>query len=897
MKKYVLLLVLSITLITLYAQDKSIAINLNPLLKQPEALDSKEVRKISSSTAFLILDLNRTDSLKMTEDKLIEKYNLIKKDKIIYANSFIKLEDVSQIAKLSEIGVLIGSVKGSFITGLIPVDMIDLLSKDTYVKYIQIGEKVNQTMDNARIAANVNQVHSGTLLPQSYYGDGVVVGIIDEGFDYTHPNFYNSTGSSGYRIKRVWEQDATIGVPPIGYTYGRELSTQAAILAAQRDEINESHGTHVAGIAGGAGGGASTSYTGVAPKSDLVFVSTDMTDVGVLEGIEYIQNYAASVGKPSVVNLSLGNHVGPHDGTSLFDQLCDSFLVGKGRVLVGSAGNEGNDNLYLEKTFTAIDTTLYSFVSFPNSSLGSNGETWIDTWGEVGDNFYIGVHIYNTSTNAFEDATPFLYNGAFTGTYSHTLYDNDFLSPDACVVHISTGIDPLNNKPRASIYIDHTAQDDNYRFAFLEIKAFSTSTKMWSNKSIFSNNGYAYPAQSGSSNSTIGELGGTGKNMISVGAFTTKNSWTSFSSNPQSAPFFTALGALAPFSSKGPTADGRIKPDITAPGNVLASSVSRFDANYSSTSPKTVSGVTNGTNTWWYGMMQGTSMSAPFVTGVIALWLEMYPELTPDQIKSLMQTSAITDSHTGTIPVGGSNLWGRGKINAWVDIPSIVPARPIVLPNSTILCLGQSITLMAPTGYSSYLWSNGATSRTISVNSSGAYKVKVTNASGYSSPWSDSATVNVYSPPPIPFISVSGSVISSNAPFGNQWYYNGVAIPGATGQTYSATQSGRYFSIVTNSNNCYSQSNNINVSIVGLNEENQKLKHFVYPNPNNGEFTIEINDENRLNRIEILNSIGQTIWESNYSKNVYGIDGIPSGVYFVTFIYDDFIKTSKVVVQ
>ena len=84
MKKYVLLLVMSITLITLYAQDKSIAINLNPLLKQPEALNSKEVRKISSSTAFLILDLNSTDSLKMTEDKLIEKYNLIKKDKTIY---------------------------------------------------------------------------------------------------------------------------------------------------------------------------------------------------------------------------------------------------------------------------------------------------------------------------------------------------------------------------------------------------------------------------------------------------------------------------------------------------------------------------------------------------------------------------------------------------------------------------------------------------------------------------------------------------------------------------------------------------------------------------------------------------------------------------------------------
>ncbi|MEN8858466.1 MAG: hypothetical protein ABF260_10450 [Flavobacteriaceae bacterium] len=127
MKKYVVLFVMSITLITLYAQDKSIAINLNPLLKQPEVLNSKDVREISSSTAFLILDLNITDSLKLTEDRLIEKYNLIRKDKIIYANSFMKLEDVSQIAKLSETGVLIGSVKGSFVIGLIPTPFIGLL--------------------------------------------------------------------------------------------------------------------------------------------------------------------------------------------------------------------------------------------------------------------------------------------------------------------------------------------------------------------------------------------------------------------------------------------------------------------------------------------------------------------------------------------------------------------------------------------------------------------------------------------------------------------------------------------------------------------------------------------------------------------------------------------------
>lgn len=250
-------------------------------------------------------------------------------------------------------------------------------------------------------------MHQGLQLPQAYFGNGVVVGIIDGGFDYTHPNFYDGTGSNNYRVKRVWEQNATSGTPPSGFSYGRELTTQTSILNAQRDKPNASHGTHVAGIA--AGGGANATYMGVASKSDLVFVSTNMTNIGIMDGIAYIYNYANSINKPCVINISIGGHIGPHDGFSPFDQYCDE-IVGAGRLLVGAAGNQGADQLHISKTYTSSDNTMYSFVQFPWSSNGTNGETVIDIWGDPNQNYEVAVNIYNTKTNSFENLDA-LYSG------------------------------------------------------------------------------------------------------------------------------------------------------------------------------------------------------------------------------------------------------------------------------------------------------------------------------------------------------------------------------------------------------------------------------------------------------------------------------------------------------
>ncbi len=866
--------------------------------------ESGTIRGVSPYTAIMLADKQRVENIassrKITKEEFIKKYNLIEKNGILYANSFIVTTGDFNIEALAEYGVLPGSKMKKIHTALIPIEQIKNISKIENIKYIEIGEPAELNMDNARTVSNVNQVHQGNSLPQSYYGEGIVVGIIDVGFDYTHPNFYDNTGFNNYRIKRVWEQ-ANGGTPPAGFNYGRELTTQSAMLNAETDFYDQSHGSHVAGIAGGAGGGSTNEYTGAAPKSDLVFVAADNSiSSSFIDGVNYIKSYAASVGKPCVINLSWGSHVGPHDGTSIFDQSCDD-IVDEGVILVGASGNEGNKNLYLGKTFTTSDTNLYTFIYFPNSYNGTDGFTYLDIWGEPNKNFWVTAIIYNTATNTPESQLPYFYAANYDSSYSETIYDNDWWSPDPCFIDIQTGIDPLNNKPRALLVIDHTAQDDNYNYVLIQIKGSATVTKMWANWAEFTDNGYT-EASSGSSSSTMGELGGTGKNMISVGAFTSKNNWTAFNSSYQNNGAIN--GEIANFSSKGPTADNRTKPDVAAPGNVIVSSVNSFDNyRYYYWDNKVVSGVTNGTNNWWFGTMQGTSMAAPMVTGIIALWLQAYPFLTPDQAKTIIKTTSITDANTGTIPATGHNTWGWGKINAWAGIQAIlnnIPDTPVVTPNTIDLCHGTA-TLTAPSGFTGYLWSNNETTQSITINTPGTYKVRVINNQGYKSAWSNDITVTDNRPAK-PIVTVNANTFTSSAANSNQWYRNGNAITNATAQSYTATQDGIYKVRVTGSNSCYNESDDINHTLTDINEVITENGIQLFPNPANGIVNIRFNESDKDLMLRIYDQSGRIVYNQTLgtvNKNAtvsVNINSLANGIYKLNVTGDKINYTNSLTV-
>jgi subtilisin family serine protease len=648
----------------------------------PPSFTYQRPNNCALNTSFLMMDLKQNKEV----DYLKNRYSLSEIDGILYVSAFLKVDkELFSKNKVETLNIKLNTEADNFFTALIPINSLENLFSIEGVLNVEIAEKVKSTMDSARTLTNVNQVHAGTGLSQAYTGNGVIVGIIDGGFDYTHPNFRN-LNTQQTRISRVWEQTET-GTPPADINYGNEIIGATNILANANDNVNGaskgSHGTHVAGIAAGSGGIVNSPNKGIAYESEIVLVPTTMSTTAILEGLDYIFDYATSVNKPAVVNMSLGTHMGPHDGTSFFDSM-SSTLIGNGRIIVGSAGNEGSDKIHTFKQL-ATNISQFSFISFPYSNLPTKGEEYIDIWGEVGNNFEVAVNIYNVITNQFESYTPYV-STSTNSSLNTIIYDNDTsTTPDACNIVIATETSNTNNnKPHATLVINNNAQDDAFRYVLLEIRSNSGAVNTWlanDKNGIFSNltelNLNIAGATDGDTNMTIGEIGGTGNSIISVGAYTSKNTWMSFGGQNQTLqlpPNFTTiepLNDIAYFSSKGPTADGRIKPDITAPGNILASSVSRFDSNYVSTSPRTVSGLSDGTNDWWYGMMEGTSMSAPMVTGIIALWLQANPNLNVTDIKTILQNTADTDTFTGTGSAIPNNTWGRGKIDAYDGIQYI----------------------------------------------------------------------------------------------------------------------------------------------------------------------------------------------------------------------------------
>ncbi len=641
--------------------------------------DIPNLQKFSSYSKLFLSDLildgyNRIERYRPSE-KILQKYPVTVIGQRYYIGALIKVNREFSESELLKYGVLIGTKAGDIISAKVPIENLERLSSENGIDFIQIDEPLKPQLDQVRIFTFTNYVHQGYQLPKPYTGKNVIVGIIDRGFDFTHPVFWD-TSLTTYRVKRVWLMENDSGNPPPGYSYGTEVVGERNIRDLLYDFKDESHGTHVAGIAAGGFSGSGThTYKGMAPESELVLISAGGRATNFIDGINYIFNYASSINKPAVVNLSWGGYIGPRDGTSLFDKAVD-FLVGPGKIVVGSAGNEGSDPVHLTKDFTSTDTLVYTFVEFYSPLWGktAGGKAGVDIWGDKNTSFSVFVGIYNTIKNSWEDYTPVI-SSNFNALYVDTLYDDDLFSPDLCFVTI-TAVDksPLNDKPNIQIYFDNTDQDafDENDYVVIGIIGRNTNIHAWLARiepCYFTNKGYGYPVKSGDVDYTIMEIGGTGKSIISVGAFTTKNEYKDINGITRRAPFYTGIGEIAPFSSRGPTVDGRIKPDITAPGNVVVSALSRFDSRYGLNSKEVVSWLTDETNIWLFGALQGTSMSAPVVTGMIALMLEVNPQLDQNKIKQIIQTTAITDDYTGTIP---NNTWGWGKVNTYSSLRKIL---------------------------------------------------------------------------------------------------------------------------------------------------------------------------------------------------------------------------------
>lgn len=600
--------------------------------------------KLMNSMRLKLMEQKESSMQKMVSDQKVEAY--------IHFNGDV---DVAVLEKYNaDVHSLFQNIGIATVT--IDLSTVEALAAEPSIKFIEAATPVQVRMDQARKIAHVDEIHrgDGQLNNTPYKGSGVVVGVVDVGFQYTHAAFRDPDNTANTRIKRVWEQDGSSVIygKPSGYSYGFELNTQTQMFERQYDARytdNIGHGTHVAGIA--AGGDMDRIYYGVAPKADLVIVSCGMGNTSITDGVKYIFDYAQSVGKPAVVNLSLGSHFGPHDGTSTMDRIMDE-LQGPGKIIVGAAGNEGGDKFHLSKTFTEEDSIVKTTIDFYNSSMRYSS---VDIWGEEGVDYEYQIVAVKKSTNTLIYQSPFFKASTDTIMTVKALGYHD-VKTDSVIFEVpvkaTAQLNAINNKYNVSLSSTVTKIPAYGYYLGIILKSKTGTVHMWADdqySGLSSNNisGWA----DGNWESSVGEIGGTGKRIISTGAIVSRyyNS---------SRPY----NNLADFSSMGPTPDGRVKPDITAPGCYVISAIPNTNRVIKSSYFDEALRFSFNGETQYYSYMQGTSMSSPFAAGVIATWLEADPTLTPERIREVFAKTAIRDEFTGN--VCPNNEFGYGKINA-----------------------------------------------------------------------------------------------------------------------------------------------------------------------------------------------------------------------------------------
>jgi subtilisin family serine protease len=563
------------------------------------------------------------------------------------------------------------------------------------------GDGTATNPGNARVVTQANLVQAGTgsgLGGTSYNGSGVIVGVVDSGIQCDNADFITS-GTS--RIIAYWDQSFSFsatctggtgvqGVPQeVAGTGGCEYTAEAiqagTCTESPDSDTSEGHGTHVTGIAAG----SNSTYTGMAPGASIIAVlqsSSDASSGGtfsssVIDAVNYIFRRAQQTNKPAVANISLGTSLGAHDDTSNFEQGLNALLSGvQGRAIVNAQGNENlptSDSSFatlggIHALISASSSTVaYEYLLRSNtasSAAYSAGGAVADIWLAAGGTCTVALNAFSgtqktSATVAVSGVSAGNQSSGTDGTITVTINFTDNANANNGKQHAQVVVTGASSSKSTSL--DNYTYDlifsgtcSGHAWLYPDQTAYIDFTK---NLNATTNATYGYTYVAGDSNYTT-TIPATASSVIAAGSFMGRTFWTnilgaSVNNTSTSSTCSTGYGGtvsdISLFSSLGPTADGRTKPDITAPGEPIVSTLA------STASVATACKADSTHHVLW-----GTSMSSPAVAGIVALILQRNGCLTPAQIKSALTTYASTDSSTGTIASTGSNTWGFGKVNA-----------------------------------------------------------------------------------------------------------------------------------------------------------------------------------------------------------------------------------------
>lgn len=539
----------------------------------------------------------------------------------------------------------------------IPIGKIEDISRSEGVEFIDAGREFSPLLHDSLPETRADEVHNPPAGVLPLDGQGVAVGIIDFGFDFTLDDFRNDDGTT--RVAFFWDQSLTpqgTESNPNGFTHGVEYSEDDindALNAADpfttiRHQIGaEEHGTHVAGIAAGNGRSGDATFPpgqfiGAAPGATLILVQPSATDqttsftdsAHVAEAIRYVFDRADQLGLPCVINMSLGQNGGSHDGESIVERAVDRMLEDPGRVFVCAGGNEHiwrthasgeiatgeSHTLHWRIGACAIESLLPSGFA---QGVGDRTPSELEIWYSSRDRFRVRVaDPAGNQSDWFEqgeaDSISVGSETVFIDSERFTVLNGE------ARIYIEVGPAPFSLITPGvwEVEIESLESSDGQFDAWIERDARDPRNRFRDQSFFFG--GDFDPVK------TVGTPATCRRGIVVA-------NYNHTSQTP------------ADSSGRGATRDNRPKPDVAAPGTNILSSNSLGGTDDENGNPRPMR-VSKG----------GTSMAAPHVAGIAALMLQRDAELTNEQIRKMLIASARPALGFDAF----DSAWGFGRVDA-----------------------------------------------------------------------------------------------------------------------------------------------------------------------------------------------------------------------------------------
>lgn len=642
-------------------------------------------------------DIIELDKIKKTETERIAKMPLSQSKTAVNVDEtpltlFMRVSDDATVERIEAAGAEVTLRAGNIIIVETTLGKAESLAATEGVVTVSLPEELkmdeftsNVGIDLSRQWLGLDKMHAGTApLPKAYSGEGVIVGILDGGIDPNHIMFDDEEGNP--RVKRIINH---VQVGNNKLTQRKEKPED--IRSFKTDADANTHGTHVMGLVAGSynAGPDGPDFSGGAPKAEIAVKCGATDNARLIQGLKYITDYAREEGKPCVINISLGSNKGPHDGTDEFPAALQEYAKMDGVTICVSAGNEGADQAFLYhefgedstpmKTFiapSAYTDQLYSQVTMLPMFPQAIGQ--LEIWSDDETPFDVYFDYYDVTKQPEEAVFSFKLD-PFTTSYLSSTGSSPVTGTDVLVVDNAdfnshylnsfvggnSSIYPANNRFYSELNFQLECPDQAaYQSGFMSIRVvpgkagqkiyvYGLPMSGYFGFSLLSG-GYESLGFSGSyANGSINAMAGA-QDVITVGSYITHNF------NKDIAPQYT-IGTTSNFSSWGTTPDGRLHPLISAPGNFIVSSMSRYyynllgeeDANDERVVYYRAKDKKNTEHYWT--IMSGTSMASPYMAGIAAAWLSADPTLSTADILRIAQ-------ETASAPVEPSENDGSGYL-------------------------------------------------------------------------------------------------------------------------------------------------------------------------------------------------------------------------------------------